>query len=263
MTQSGPRGNYNLKVENLRNIPWTRVFAEGAAIVASILLAFWIQAWWDGKHERADERVILQSLLDDLSAKKDLLLRQRRDRQAVLSSAVKLLQIATDERKELGDDSLDRLLGDLLWYDCVGCWTSAPLNTLMMGGVDSAISNVKLLQKLAALQVSIARVQEDHRNNSNFHYDILTPFLIDNASLAQIAATIRHTPGNPGSLYELPELTISRPIDHSSLLSKLDFQGVLFTKIDLYGELFRPGYSDLERQLDEAISMLEVELSSL
>ena len=34
------------------NIPWKRLTAEGAAIVASILLAFWIDAWWDNRVEQ-------------------------------------------------------------------------------------------------------------------------------------------------------------------------------------------------------------------
>ena len=29
-------------------IPWLRVFVEGVVIIGSILLAFGLQAWWDG-----------------------------------------------------------------------------------------------------------------------------------------------------------------------------------------------------------------------
>ena len=34
-------------------IPWLRVFIEGVVIVGSILLAFGLQAWWEGRQERA------------------------------------------------------------------------------------------------------------------------------------------------------------------------------------------------------------------
>ena len=37
-----------------KQIPWFRVFVEGAVIVASILLAFGIEAWWDGVQEREE-----------------------------------------------------------------------------------------------------------------------------------------------------------------------------------------------------------------
>ncbi|VUX55771.1 conserved exported protein of unknown function, partial [uncultured Woeseiaceae bacterium] len=50
-------------MRNGNNIQWKRLSVEAAAIVASILLAFTIDAWWDDKKEREDERAILSSLL--------------------------------------------------------------------------------------------------------------------------------------------------------------------------------------------------------
>lgn len=46
----------------------TRLLAEGFAIVASILLAFAIDAWWDGLQERRDEVAVLGSLLGEFEA---------------------------------------------------------------------------------------------------------------------------------------------------------------------------------------------------
>ncbi len=43
-------------------IPWLRVFVEGVVIVGSILLAFGLQAWWEGRQERAEERQALEAL---------------------------------------------------------------------------------------------------------------------------------------------------------------------------------------------------------
>jgi len=47
---------------NERKIPLPRVLAEGTAIVASILLAFAIDAWWDERKDRANEQQILLAL---------------------------------------------------------------------------------------------------------------------------------------------------------------------------------------------------------
>ena len=52
---------------NTGNIPWTRILAEGGAIVASILLAFWIEAWWNEKQERQAELDYLIALQKDFS----------------------------------------------------------------------------------------------------------------------------------------------------------------------------------------------------
>jgi hypothetical protein len=43
-------------------IPWKRLSAEAAAIVISILLAFWIDAWWDERNDYLEEREILIGL---------------------------------------------------------------------------------------------------------------------------------------------------------------------------------------------------------
>ena len=39
-----------------------RVFAEGVVIVASILLAFGIDAWWEGRREREQEEGVLTTI---------------------------------------------------------------------------------------------------------------------------------------------------------------------------------------------------------
>lgn len=49
-----------------RQIPWLRVFVEGAVIVASILLAFGIDAWWDFRQERRAEREYITRIIADL-----------------------------------------------------------------------------------------------------------------------------------------------------------------------------------------------------
>lgn len=53
---------------NSSRIPWPRIFAEGLAIVGSILLAFAIQAWWEGAQDRAQEARALESLATDFEA---------------------------------------------------------------------------------------------------------------------------------------------------------------------------------------------------
>ena len=45
-----------------QNIPWKRLAVEAAAIVVSILLAFWIDAWWDDRKDQLEEKEILIGL---------------------------------------------------------------------------------------------------------------------------------------------------------------------------------------------------------
>ncbi len=56
-----------------QNVPWKRLSVEAAAIVASILLAFAIDAWWEERLERRVEAGILDMLQKEFSANYDLL----------------------------------------------------------------------------------------------------------------------------------------------------------------------------------------------
>ena len=49
-------------MSNSQAIPWKRLTAEAVAIVISILLAFWIDAWWEGRKDKLEEREILIGL---------------------------------------------------------------------------------------------------------------------------------------------------------------------------------------------------------
>lgn len=48
-------------------IPWLRVLVEGVVIVGSILLAFGIEAWWDGVQREKEEQAVLGELRSTLS----------------------------------------------------------------------------------------------------------------------------------------------------------------------------------------------------
>lgn len=56
MTEPGPRSR------------WGFLFAEAVLMVLSILLAFAIDAWWDGRQEEARRLELLQALRADFAA---------------------------------------------------------------------------------------------------------------------------------------------------------------------------------------------------
>ena len=60
-------------MSNKQKIQWKRLSVEGVAIVTSILLAFAIDAWWDNRHERTEERRILESLKAEFLSNAELI----------------------------------------------------------------------------------------------------------------------------------------------------------------------------------------------
>jgi hypothetical protein len=83
-------------------IPWTRVLAEGAVIVVSILLAFSIDAWWEGRGEsqRAEDYLtrLHADLVQDTASISYLLAGLARKNAALLS-----LQAATQRGVDQAD----------------------------------------------------------------------------------------------------------------------------------------------------------------
>ncbi len=58
---------------NTNNIQWGRTAAEGVAIVFSILLAFWIDTWWEDQKEARFEVVYLYEIQEDFELNKTTL----------------------------------------------------------------------------------------------------------------------------------------------------------------------------------------------
>ena len=242
---------------NADKIPWKRLSVEAAAIVASILLAFAIDAWWGDRQRDEAERVVLQTLLEDLRVKKALLADMNRFSNAIVESAEKLLHVAAGTKQAPSEDAIDRMIGDTWWVNVDALWDSAPLNLLVAGSNLSLISNPELVQELAALQVAIGRVKLHYRNNVEFHNDVMTPYMITNANMAQITASMRHRPGETETTYNFSDLGLTNIRNHNELLSTIEFQNVLVAKIERLTDILDIGHPSVEKHLVVVIQMLE------
>jgi hypothetical protein len=243
-----------------QNIPWKRLSVEAAAIVASILLAFSIDAWWGDRQQREAEQVILQALLDDLQVKQVLLADMNLFSNAIFKSAETLLRVAAGAEQKPSEDTINRLIIDTWWVSSEALWDSAPLNLLVAGGNLSLVSNPNLVQALAALQVAIGRVRQHYGNDGEFHNDVMTPFMIVNANMAQINASMLHRPGHPEITVTIPDLGLTKSHRHSELLSTLQFQNLLIAKIERCADILDIGHPGVEKHLVLVIRMLEDEL---
>lgn len=76
---------------NAKGIPKLRIVAEGAVIVVSILLAFGIDAWWDGRIERRQEREVLTAIEADFRDHLDVLASAREHNEERVAGARLLL----------------------------------------------------------------------------------------------------------------------------------------------------------------------------
>jgi hypothetical protein len=233
---------------------------EGIAIVASILLAFAIDAWWDDRQREEAEQVVLLTLLNDFRDKQVLLSDMNRFSESIVESVETLLMAATSTENSLSENEIDRLIGDTWWVSNEAVWDSAPLSQLVAGGNLSVISNPKLVQQLAELQVAIERVKYHSRNDSAFHANTMIPFMLANSNMSQITAAIAYRPGFPELTIQSRQLGVSEGRRHSELLATVEYQNLLVAKMERLSDILEVGNVGVEKRLSAVIETLESEL---
>ena len=106
---------YKLAMEKHREIPWPRILVEGAVIIVSILLAFGIDAWWDGRQELEEEQRLLLALKSEFETNLSKIEEQLKYRQAVVSSITQIFEAAAGQTA-VTTEELDQLIGDTVWW---------------------------------------------------------------------------------------------------------------------------------------------------
>ena len=94
---------------NARVISFLWLVAQGIAVVISILLAFGIQAWWDERREREEERQILEVLATDLRKGIEVIEFGLRYHTAKQDSALRLIEASEGLRQpDAAESDVDR-----------------------------------------------------------------------------------------------------------------------------------------------------------
>jgi len=94
-----------------QKINWPRTLTEGVAILASILLAFWIDAWWDGREEDELSQSYLLGLREDFTQVESELSKHLNFIAGVMGNARKVLTIASGPDSEPFSDSFSEIMG--------------------------------------------------------------------------------------------------------------------------------------------------------
>ena len=178
MTATDPKRSLLFPDRNMnqsRRIPWKRLAAEGFVVVVSILLAFAIDAWWDGYQEDRREARQLVAMREEFSA-----------------SSVAIDEVLEAiERHANGVDELMSLLksaesdsvqvpGQLLGY-AIGWRTSdvstSTLDTLIASGDLNQIDNENLRRDLAGFPAFLLNVTEDELMAMEFAESTMASFM--------------------------------------------------------------------------------------
>jgi hypothetical protein len=240
--------------------PVTWLVLQGVATVASILLAFAIDAWWEQRNAAVEKNVMLESvkaeMLSDLTGVKS----QCAYRKASLDSVEILLKAVAAGRYEDTERTLDQRLADLVWYIGIGFSTGA-VNSLLSSGQAAAIDDPKLRALLAGYPAAVAWFSDLGRRDQKTMLEVLAPFLSRNANLLQISNESYRLGMPPdGELAEparvIPLVATS---DHTPLVNNREFAGVLLHKqwidVDVQSNLC----GGMDKAIDEIVRRIDQE----
>lgn len=90
-----------------RQVQWPRFVIEGVVIVASILLAFGIEAWWEGRQERERERAYVAALWQDFDQNLRLIDEAIADQESGVEMIVLLREQLSGSSPSVQRDSLN------------------------------------------------------------------------------------------------------------------------------------------------------------
>ncbi len=140
-----------------------RLLLEGVLIVASILLAFGIEAWWVRSREHAAEIEALQHLRDEFTATAERLAQTGERHESIRRSAKRLLGMTGPTPPA----HLDTLAVDSLVMDLLGAPTVEPetvtLDALIGAGRLDLLSSPDLRRELAAWSSSMADLAQEEQ----------------------------------------------------------------------------------------------------
>lgn len=141
-------------------LPWRRVGIEALAIVASILLAFGIDAWWDGRQESTSDLKQLSAVLDELYVHKRLMAEAIDAHLGTIEEGKELLAIMAAPPGSTSDADIARLMARFVNFYQINTPFGA-LNTAFQSGAISRMEDSALASALASWPVAIDDLLEE------------------------------------------------------------------------------------------------------
>lgn len=244
-------------MKNMREIPWARLLSEGAIIVASILLAFSIDAWWDDRQDREDEQAMLELLHAELGFIRSSLLDIQDYQAAILVSAYRLAELSENPAIEVSDEEIARLVQDQTWLASPSNF-SAPVLSAMLSRRDvSLIGDAALRMQLLQLPDKFTWIREVLQEDFDFSKQQLEPFMIRNGSFLHLSAVPGKRPGT--SEFVFPESPVApvTTFSHRSMIESREFQNLMMQRaVILEDTISLARTPDLLQQVDDVIAMI-------
>ena len=270
-------------VRKSAGVNWSQVAIEGVVIVVSILLAFSIDAWWDGRREARDEQIALTDLRSELLENRTAIKNQWLPFhiQSFLGSAriMHAIHSIGSDLEGIGPDdvlSVDGSFGAFYRTSVVAPLTSqtliegtatvqlidvrltlsvptygpsiSSLDVLFQSGSLANLADNELRSRLTELPAELADISDEELALRDFVFDDVRDALRPNARTMMRAELVA-----PGRwMVEKSSIPESSPAD---LVATEELAAALSTRMDLHRNVIME-LIDLIDQLDEIIELM-------
>ena len=226
----------------MQDIPWKRLFVEATAIVASILIAFAIDAWWENRLERSVEVQYLKALREDLHRSLELLDEEEATQQQQVAHLESLL--STNGETPYSDE-LRLWLDDGLWN--IGTYEPqlSSLRDLESSGQTHIIENPEIRRSLASVMQRIGNLETAQRDFLVSQQSVIDPYLVDSFDLSKLL--LDHRPDDETDL---------------SVLGTDGFRSRVAFKISLRGEVTN-AQNQVREIFNDTIALIDNEIGTI
>lgn len=242
-------------------IQWRRLLAESLAIIFSILLAFSIDAWWEGRQEQGRERDLLAGLLADFH-------NSRPGLEGRLVLARRMAAGTAGFLDVLGahDVATAVTVPDSLVLAVLGGPTFEPatntLDAAVASGEIERLTNGELRAELAYWRRTLADTREDELEVRRITDEQLVPVLARSLDLrSYYARLLSWSGGDPDASGRLIAEDTSAPAAAAQVTITTELIGLLALR-RFYVDFAAADLEDLLGSLDRATELIERQLSS-
>ena len=235
-----------------REIPWLRILAESTVIVVSILLAFWIDAWWDERSDTLQERALLTALLDDFHATRDEFESVSKGHAQVFQSMEQLLFWAESGMvPEESRSKVDQLLGSVFYQNTFDPAMGA-VDTILSSGRLDLLKNPALVAELTRWASLVDDLNQREIVAANHFNQTIYPYLSSNFNIQDLDKGIPYPGGIPWPQQET---------DAYLLVPEREFHNIIYVHWVRYWNV-HTRLPKIDAAIDRITAMIETELAN-
>jgi hypothetical protein len=233
-----------------QKLSWKRLSVEAAAIVGSILLAFAIDAWWDGKQQRQELEEILRSLHDDFSQNLVIIDAASEGHKNIRRAAEHLMKYTGTDG--IGNGSPEEIAQAILAISDRALLQPrrGSLDSILNSGRWESLDNVELRSELAEWPAILAHLNTRESQGIETvtdHLELRIQQLVPIRTISMLASPFQHI--GPSQF----------PMNYDVLLSDMIFESIVDERWwDSYSSLIR--MEDLRESTTKILLLLEAEL---